>query len=173
MNAGQSPSSVQLSPGPALTGPAPAHPWSPNVQSPEGSPTEGCRVWVEHRLGHRLDVSVCNRDVFSVWASVSTLALGSTPVGTRPTAEGNTVVQKIPRDLKEASSHFPLPSRYPPHTHLNHKAAEEKALVPPHHLSLQLATLRHPNMAPPEFQVSLGICAQHCLLLRSTTTVYP
>lgn len=117
---------------------------------------------------------VCNRDTFSVWASVCTLTLGSTRVGNRPTAEGNTVVQKIPRDLKEVSSHFPLPSRYPPCTHLNHKAAEDKALaLPTSSLSLQLATLRHPNMASPEFWVPLGICAQHHLLLRPTTTVYP
>lgn len=109
-----------------------------------------------------------------MWASVCTLTLGSTRVGNRPTAEGNAVVQKIPRDLKEASSHFPLPSRYPPHTHLNHKAAEDKALaLPTSSLSLQLTTLRHPNMASPEFWVSLGICAQHRLLLRPTTTVYP
>lgn len=117
---------------------------------------------------------VCNRDTFSVWASVCTLTLGSTRVGNRPTAEGNTVVQKIPCDLKEVSSHFPLPSRYPPCTHLNHKAAEDKALaLPTSSLSLQLATLRHPNMASPEFWVPLGICAQHRLLLRPTTTVYP
>ena len=114
----------------------------PSVRSPEGSPAEGCRVRVDHRLGHRHGVPVCNRDAFSVWASVCTLALGSTRVGTRPTAEGNAVVQKIPLDLKEASNHFPLPSRYPPCTHLNHKAAEEKALALP---ISSLSPARHPE----------------------------